>query len=300
MHDSSSITNRPASAPGRSVAVCLVATVVSLIGVLTLVAAAGLDSPGHGDSTFLFVMSLSFLVGGTGGLLSQWKKRADRRRPAVRLQRGVRLAVRLPGERDSILGIMGSWAVILAWNGVMALIIASLAQTYLKEGRTGTFWFATAIVSPFVLIGLALAVLALVGTVYTVLIAMRVARPLLEVSAYPLRLGETYELFLSQPGPLRLRRLRVLLVCKATLVEGVGEDAIDKTVTTHEAELLRHHDLTIHHGKPFRARCTLTVPAEARTSCEAKHHEVAWQLLVQGDLHRWPAFEFPFSVAVTN
>src|SRR5262249_52377095 len=150
--------------------------------------------------------------------------------------------------------------------------------TYLKEGRTGTFWFATAILSPFVLIGVALAVLALVGTVYSVLIAVRVTRPLLEVSAYPLRLGQTYDLFLAQPGPLWLRRFRVLLVCKTTQVEGVGEDAIDKTVTAHEAELLRHDDLVIHHGKPFRARFALTIPAEARPSCQAKHQEVVWQL----------------------
>src|SRR5262249_42888288 len=153
---------------------------------------------------------------------------------------------------------------ILVWNGVMALIIASLAQTYLKEGRTGTFWFATAVVSPFALIGLALAVLALVGTVYTILIGVRVSRPLLEVSAYPLRLGKSYNLFLSQTGPLRLRRLRVLLVCKSPLVEGVGEDAIDKIVTAYEAELVRRDDLAIPHGRPFRARFGLTVPAEAR------------------------------------
>jgi hypothetical protein len=245
-------------------------------------------------------MSLPFLVGGMGVLVSQGKKRANRRRPVVRLQRGVRLAVRLPGSRDPILGIIGSWAVILAWNGVMALMIASLVQTYLKEGRTGTFWFATAILSPFVLIGLALAVLALVGTVYTVLIAMRVTRPVLEVSTYPFRLGETYDLFLSQPGPLRLRRPRVLLVCKNTQLAGVGEDAIDKTVTAYEAELLRHDKLMIHHGTPFRALFALTIPGQARVSCDAKHQEVVWQLLVQGDLCRWPAFEFAFKVAVTN
>jgi hypothetical protein len=64
--------------------------------------------------------------------------------------------------------------------------------------------------------------------------------------------------------------------------------------------LLRHDDLAIHHGKPFRARFALTIPAEARASCEAKHHEVVWQLLVQGNLRRWPAFEFPFRVAMTN
>ena len=150
------------------------------------------------------------------------------------------------------------------------------------------------------LIGLALAVLVLVGTVYTVLIAMRVTRPVLEVSTYPFRLGETYDLFLSEPGPLRLRRLRVLLVCKTTRVAGVGEDAIHKTVTAHEAELLRHDELMIHHGKPFRARLALTIPGQARVSCDAKHQKVVWQILVQGDLCRWPAFEFPFQVAVAN
>src|SRR5262249_48245192 len=245
MNDSSPITNLPVDVPGPSLAVCLLAAAASLIGMLTFVAAAGLHHVGQSDSTFLFVMSLPFLLGGMGVLVSQGKKHANRRRPIVRLQRGVRLAVRLPGERDPILGIIGSWAVILTWNGVMALMIASSVQTYLKEGRTGTFWFATAILSPFVLIGLALAVLALVGTVYTVLIAVRVTRPVLEVSTYPIRLGETYDLFLSQPGPLRLRRLRVLLVCKTTQVAGVGEDAIHKTVTAHEAELLRHDELMI-------------------------------------------------------
>jgi hypothetical protein len=277
----------------------LLAAAASLIGILTFVAAAGLHHVGQSDSTFLFVMSLPFLLGGMGVLLNQWKKRANRRRPVVRLQRGVRLAVRLPGERDPILGIIGSWAVILTWNGIMALMIARLVQTYLKEGKTGTFWFATAILSPFVLIGLALAVLVLVGTVYTVLIAMRVTRPVLEVSTYPFRLGETYDLFLSQPGPLRLRRLRVLLVCKTTQVAGIGEDAT-QTVTAHEAELLRRDELMIHHGKPFRALFSLTIPGRARESCDAKHQEVVWQLLVQGDLCRWPAFEFPFKVAVTN
>ena len=300
MHESPPITNRPIGAPGPSLAVCFVAAVAFLIGALAFVAAMEFHPLGHGDSTFMFVMSVPFLVGGMGVLCSQWKRRADGRRPVVLFQRGARLAIRLPGNRDSILGIIGSWAVILIWNGVMALMIASLVQTYLKEGRTDTFWFATAIVSPFVLIGLALAVLALVGTGYSVLIAVRVTRPLLEVSAYPLRLRQTYDFFLSQPGPLQLRRLRVLLVCKTTHVEVVGEDAIDKTVTAHEAELLRHDDLVIHDGKPFRAHFALTIPAEARRSCQVKHQEVVWQLLVHGELSRWPAFEFPFSVAVTN
>jgi hypothetical protein len=300
MHNSPPITNRPIGAPGPSLAVSFLAAVAFLIGVLAFVAAVAFHPLGHGDSTFMFVMSVPFLVGGMGGLYSQWKKRADRPRPVVLFQRGARLAVRLPGDRDSFLGIIGNWAVILIWNGVMALMIAGLVQTYLKEGRTGTFWIATAIVSPCVLIGLALAVLALIGTVYTVLTAVRVTRPLLEVSAYPLRLGQTYDVFLSQPGALRLRGLRVLLVCRTTQVEGVGEDAIDKTVTAHEAELLRHGDLVIHHGKPFRARFALTIPAEARPSCGAKHQEIVWQLLVKGELSRWPDFEFPFSLAVTN
>jgi len=300
MHDSSSITNRPAVVPGPSLAVCFLAATAILLGMFTFVVAGWLHPVGHGDSNFLFMMSLPFLAGGVVGLWSQWKKRAHRRRPEVGFRRGVMLAVRLPGEPNPILGILCSWGVILAWNGVVAMIVASLVQTSLREGRTGTFWVATAVISPFALIGLALAVLALVGTVYTVLIAVRVTRPLVEISAYPLRLGETYDVFLSQPGPLRLRRLRVLLVCKNTLVDGVGEDAIDKPVTAYEAELLRHDELAIPYGRPFRARFALNVPAEARASCEAEHREVAWQLLVQGELRRWPAFEFPFGVTVTN
>src|SRR5262249_26646046 len=109
MHHYSPITNLPVDVPGPSLAVCLRAAAASLIGMLTFVAAAGLHHVGQSDSTFLFVMSLPFLVGGMGVLVSQGKKRANRRRPVVRLQRGVRLAVRLPGERDPILGIRLAW-----------------------------------------------------------------------------------------------------------------------------------------------------------------------------------------------
>jgi hypothetical protein len=119
-----------------------------------------------------------------------------------------------------------------------------------------------------------------------------------EVSAQPLHPGEKFELFVSLSGPLKLKGLRVLLVCQEEASSGKEDDVHTETRRVAEVEVARKEAFTITRAFPYEVRRVVQVPARAMHSFEAKHNKVRWLVVVSGEAAGWPKFEHRFPVIV--
>jgi hypothetical protein len=157
------------------------------------------------------------------------------------------------------------------------------------------------LVAVFALLGalvLGLAVVALLEE-FPGIRRLRPAR--VQLSAHPLRPGGAYELAVQQPGPARLRVLRVVLLCETHVPYPDGEGGTyDKIETAFEAELLRREELRVEGGAPpFTARCPFSLPEDVPPSRDEEPRQVRWKVVVRGRQTGFPlrfAFDYPVAV----
>jgi hypothetical protein len=135
-----------------------------------------------------------------------------------------------------------------------------------------------------------------------VLVALGVPRTVVEISSHPLKFGEQYQIYVCQPGPLRLKSLRVLLVCdqKSTPSNGPAFHNSHETIRQRhfERELFRVENITIDRDTPFEVRCELSVPEKIGDPIQPTRQNITWKLIVDGSVAGWPSFlrEFPVIV----
>jgi len=155
-------------------------------------------------------------------------------------------------------------------------------------------WFLTIFVIPFVLIGIWLSVFF----VRQLLFATGIGPTIVEVSEHPLYPGERYRLFVQQAGRLRMKSLKVLLVCEEEATYRHGTDARTECRQVYEQPLFERADFEVQHGVPFEVQCDLELPPLAMHSFKSDHNEVNWKILVKGDVSGWPGFQRSFPVVV--
>jgi hypothetical protein len=54
----------------------------------------------------------------------------------------------------------------------------------------------------------------------------------------------------------------------------------------------------VRHGVPFEARCPLAIPVGVMHSFKSDHNEIAWKIIVKGEVAGWPSFARSFPVIV--
>jgi hypothetical protein len=163
----------------------------------------------------------------------------------------------------------------------------------------GLFWWVVRLVA-------AVAALAALAGFFRflkfVLLALGVPRTVVEISSHPLKLGEQYQIYVCQPGPLRLKSLRVLLVCdqESTSSEDTAFHNNHETIRRRlfERELFRVENITIDRDTPFEVRCELPVPEKVGDPIQPTRQNITWKLIVDGNAVGWPSFlrEFPVIV----
>ena len=119
-----------------------------------------------------------------------------------------------------------------------------------------------------------------------------------EVSAFPLVAGEPARLYLGQSGALRVKALRVTLVCEESATYRQGTDTRTEKRSVYRADVCRADDFAIEKDRPFEARGELAVPGTAMHSFKADHNEVRWELVVEAELAGLPKYrqEYPLVV----
>ena len=267
----------------------------------------------------VFTIPISFIIIGAGGLIHvlwHWGKSAERR--AVSAQRagererdffgangagehrypavpqganmtnspGTKLKFRLPMATSPGWALFGTLAFCIVWNGIVAAFVAMAIW-----GRFAD-WRLTLSTIPFAAIG----VWAIVVLVRQLLVTTGIGPTLVEISDHPLTPGGHYRVFVSQSGWLTVKTLRVSLVCEEIATYRQGTDARTETKEVHRQQLFVRADFEIRGGMPFECDIDLNVPEGTMHSFTADHNEIAWKLVVEGDVTGWPAYRRAFPV----
>jgi len=132
----------------------------------------------------------------------------------------------------------------------------------------------------------------------------RIPETVAEVDNMPVHLGESFQLTIRQPGPIRLKSLRVNLVCEQTTTREVQRAGETKTDTDrriiHQTNVLDLKETGAGHGEQVIAHATVNVPAGVRLADIEGRKEITWRLEVWGRVRGWVGFGHPYVIQVLN
>jgi len=120
----------------------------------------------------------------------------------------------------------------------------------------------------------------------------------IEVSGYPLRPGETYQVFLSQSARVRLKLLDVTLKCVEEATYNQGTDIRTEQAVVYESRLFRQRGMEIKNGEAFSTEFDLTIPDNAIHSFKSRNNRVQWKIEVTAQAKSWPRLSRNFAVSV--
>jgi hypothetical protein len=253
---------------------------------------------------FWLLFPLPFIIPGAGVLAYAYRRRDTAGRSPERLKAdaapaeyptlptvshapGTELAVRLTPELAAGCGVaimLGLFLLCSGITGTMATYairqlgnqrwdLAGVAGFFLLFLGVGLYWATTELVKDWRL--------------------WRLGPPVVELSGLPLQCGEEFGLLVTLPGPARLRRLRVFVLCEECVSYTEGTTTRKETRRVHDQELTRQNDLVIERWAPFRLRASARIPQRAMHSFKAEHNEVRWLLRIECEAER--LFRFPFT-----
>ena len=227
-------------------------------------------------------------------------------------QVGRVLSYRLVPSPRNVWGLVTSAlfsVVLVALVTILILIVVSAFQSEttswmdLLEQRFGPNqlgdipdrpWLAAALVVP---IGLA--------TCWSIFLFFRQLLKLtgigptsIEISGYPLMPGQTYDVFLSQSGRVRLKLLDVRLVCQEEATFNQGTDIRTERSIVFEKRLFRRRGISVRPREPFETEFVLQIPDRAMHSFKSQNNRVQWKIVVTGQAKNWPRLRRNFAVTV--
>lgn len=204
---------------------------------------------------------------------------------------GIRLAYRLPSTASPVTRVAAAAVLALLWCGVW-VVLAVVAVTGL--------WLGT----PRPVLTFLLLPLGGIG-IWTARYFFRqlresagVGATIVEISDNPLRPAHRYRLYVAQFGKLRLRRLRVTVVCEE---ESLFRQGTDVRVDRHIAEetvICNEKNVSIDPDAPWEQEFPMEVPSTAMHSFQSPHNAVHWKIVVVGESRPWPSFSRSFPVVV--
>jgi hypothetical protein len=248
-----------------------------------------------GVSSFFVLAGLCLLLFCGYQSRGLWSQPA--RASAAGLAPGSVLAWELPRDRPGRVGLAVGGLFALFWNGGLVVLLVEL----LRGAVPGWAPFVIALLILGGLLGLGLLALLvfLAASEFPAILGARPAR--VEISHPSLVPGETGEVLVVQPGPVRLRAWHVLLVCEHRGVFQEGEDAPTETRVRHQEVLVQQKELVIEPGLPaYGARRPLHLPEEAPPSGQSGNGTILWGIRVTGRCGGWrPGFSFEFPLVVT-
>lgn len=227
-------------------------------------------------------------------------------------QVGKELAFRLIPSPRNLWGLVTSTAasvILVAVVTILILIISNEFQDFASEfygeieGRISGKspeeipdrpWLAAALLVP---IGAA-AIWSVFQFFRQLLKLTGIGRTSIEVSGYPLRAGQTYQVFLTQAARVRLKLLDVSLVCIEEATFNQGTDVRTESVTVYEHRLFRQRGVETSPGTPLKTQFELAVPDKSMHSFKSSYNRVQWKIVVTAQAKSWPRLNRNFAVSV--
>lgn len=204
---------------------------------------------------------------------------------------GVRLAYRLPSTGSPAIRVSAAAVLSLLWSGTW-LVLCAVA--------INGFW--TGVPKPmltFLLIPLgAIAIWSGRYFLRHLREAAGVGATIVEISSNPLQPGHTYQLYVAQYGNLRLRRLRVMMICEEEAIFRQGTDVRTDRHVTSEVVICNEKNVSIDPKAAWEQEFDMLVPQSAMHSFQSPHNAVRWKIVVSGESRPWPSFSRSFPVVV--
>jgi len=204
---------------------------------------------------------------------------------------GERLSFRLASDSSPAAGFAGPAILTVLWNSVWFVLLAVVVSGF-WYGRPR--WILVSLLVPFAAIG--------IWSFRYFLAQLRkqagVGPTIVEISHHPLYPGEPVEIFVSQSGRLRLKRIQVRLTCEE---ETFFRQGTDVRVERHEAfsdVLEKQRDVRVDPEAPWEQQLALNLPENAMHSFVGSHNAIRWKIVVSGESRPWPSFYRSFPVVV--
>ncbi|MGI9498153.1 MAG: hypothetical protein ACR2NK_19000 [Mariniblastus sp.] len=120
----------------------------------------------------------------------------------------------------------------------------------------------------------------------------------LEISNYPLTPGNSYQIFLSQAGRVRLKLLDVDLICQEEATFNQGTDIRTEITNVFSQRLFRRRGIGLKPSKPFETEFDLTIPSGSMHSFKSLNNRILWKIVVTGQAKNWPSLERNFTLSI--
>jgi len=178
--------------------------------------------------------------------------------------------------------------VCLLWNGVVGIFLGGfIIQGFMKNDP---HWVATIIIIPFALVGL----LLILGVLHSFLSLFN-PRPIITMLTPELWLGGRLDIrwqFSGNAG--RIRQLKIQL-------EGEERATYRRGTTTHtDKETFAKIQLvdTTMSSEIASGQATIDIPLRTMHSFKSGRNEIAWSMLVDGDIRFWPNVSQRFTLVI--
>ncbi len=213
------------------------------------------------------------------------------RGPALDESPGERLRYRLASVSTGRWSVFGSASLALMWNSVCVVLLAVAISGW---------WYGSPrpvlamLLAPFA----GVAIWALKSFLRRVRRIAGVGPTVVEISDHPLQPGQTYRLFVMQMGRMRLRSLRIKLVCEEESFFRQGTDVRSDQHIALSQELLAENSLRVDPMAPWEQQLEFELPHNVMHSFSATNNSVRWRLVVSGEARPWPSFCRSFPLVV--
>ena len=204
---------------------------------------------------------------------------------------GVRLAFRLPIEVSPGWWLLATLIFSLLWSGMAAVFFIAALGKHLAGNPD---WMLTIVSLPTIAVALA--------SIYAFLLEVtshtRVGPTGLEISSHPLYPGKEYRVYVTQAGKMKIKSLRIFLICEeaATFLQGTDVRSESKRVVDQLVATAKN--VEIKPGLPFEAEYQLKVPEGSMHSFKADHNAIHWKLVVQIDAENLKRLSRSFPIVV--
>jgi len=204
---------------------------------------------------------------------------------------GIKLAYRLPITRSPgwQLLLVGSFSLL--WNGMVSVLIVLAVGKHLADKPD---WYLTALVVPFLAIGIA----ALYSWFRLLLLATAIGPTSLEISDHPIYPGQHYRVYLTQAGRLRVESLTITLVCYEEATYRQGTDTRTERRRVYEQVVFSRENFEILPEIPYEHEFDLQFPTGVMHSFQSDHNAVQWRLIIRGTVEKWSNYERVFPLVV--
>ena len=119
-----------------------------------------------------------------------------------------------------------------------------------------------------------------------------------ELSKYPLTPGNSYKLFLSQIGRVRLQLLEVELICEEQVTYNQGTDVRTETSVVFSNRLMRKRGVSLTAGRAYKTELEFELPASAMHSFNSTNNRIQWKIIVTAKAKKWPNLTRTFRILV--